>query len=415
MDYDQKIQAATLRQRDAMGRTQFESPQGRMVSGIYVAPNPLEYLSAALRSAGAGREAQMAGQEIEQVGAQKKQAVADALRNFGTLAQGRAADVLPEDQAGPVRPAQAPNMTGAYQALLQAPDAALQNAGVRGMIEMPQMEAAAAQRAQDMEFKKAEAEAARQARIDQLNLAHQQRIEAMQMQNASREQMVQAQQEFQREMAKMRSQGGAAAQPYFQPVQTAQGVMAFNARTGRVEQVMGPNGQPIIGAQADPNLQGQITGAETAARKGAESTAEARTEARKADMFINQLKQAEDILKAGPTASGVGAAIDSAGRLIGASTPGAQRAGQLEALSGWLVANVPRMEGPQSNFDVQNYMTMAGKIGDRTVPVPERLAALQQVKALQEKYKASAENRGGSAPNAPKPRMKFDAQGNPIQ
>lgn len=145
MDYDQKIQAATLRQRDAMGRTQFESPQGRMVSGIYVAPNPLEYLSAALRSAGAGREAQMAVQEIEQVGAQKKQAVADALRNFGTLAQGRAADVLPEDQAGPVRPAQAPNMTGAYQALLQAPDEAYQKAGFQGMLTLQQEEAKRAQ------------------------------------------------------------------------------------------------------------------------------------------------------------------------------------------------------------------------------------------------------------------------------
>jgi hypothetical protein len=90
-----------------------------------------------------------------------------------------------------------------------------------------------------------------------------------------------------------------------------------------------------------------------------------------------------------------------AGRLVGQSTPGAQRAGQLESLSGWLVANVPRMEGPQSNFDVQNYMTMAGKIGDRTVPVKERLAALDQVRELQKKYKTSADSRMGNAPPPP--------------
>jgi hypothetical protein len=72
--------------------------------------------------------------------------------------------------------------------------------------------------------------------------------------------------------------------------------------------------------------------------------------------------------------------------MVGVSTPGAQDAARLESLSGWLVANVPRMEGPQSNFDVQNYMTMAGKVGDRTTPIPERTAALQEVRRLQQKY-----------------------------
>ncbi len=53
-----------------------------------------------------------------------------------------------------------------------------------------------------------------------------------------------------------------------------------------------------------------------------------------------------------------------------------------------MVSNVPRMEGPQSNFDVLNYQTMAGKIGDRTAPIEERLGALATLKDLQEKYKA---------------------------
>jgi hypothetical protein len=142
-------------------------------------------------------------------------------------------------------------------------------------------------------------------------------------------------------------------------------------------------------------LQGNLAGAKTTGAKEAEGRIDARGESRKADMFLQQLTQAENILKQGPTASGVGAAVDAAGRLVGQSTPGAQRAGQLESLSGWLVANVPRMEGPQSNFDVQNYMTMAGKIGDRTVPVKERLAALDQVRKLQQKYKTSADERVG--------------------
>jgi hypothetical protein len=49
---------------------------------------------------------------------------------------------------------------------------------------------------------------------------------------------------------------------------------------------------------------------------------------------------------------------------------------------------VPRMEGPQSNFDVANYQTMAGLIGDRTKPLKTRQGALAEVIKLQEKYKA---------------------------
>ena len=48
------------------------------------------------------------------------------------------------------------------------------------------------------------------------------------------------------------------------------------------------------------------------------------------------------------------------------------------------------MEGPQSDADVKMYREMAGKIGDRTVPVSSRLAALEQVKTLWQKYDKSS-------------------------
>lgn len=108
---------------------------------------------------------------------------------------------------------------------------------------------------------------------------------------------------------------------------------------------------------------------------------------RTGQQMLSALGDAETILKGGrATASGIGNVVDAGARLVGVSTPGAQDAARLESLSGWLVANVPRMEGPQSNFDVQNYMTMAGKVGDRTTPIPERLAALREVRRLQAKY-----------------------------
>ncbi len=189
---------------------------------------------------------------------------------------------------------------------------------------------------------------------------------------------------------------GGGAQPYFQPVQTAQGVMAFNSRTGRMEPIAGANGQPVIGAAADPTLQGRIAGAKTTATETAKQGAEAVAAGKTGDKLLTALTQAEGILKSGPTGSGAGAVLDAAGRAVGVSRDAAVKAGQLETLSGWLVANVPRMEGPQSNFDVQVYTTMAGKVGDRTVPVRERLAALDELRKLQTKYKSLNQ---GAAPS----------------
>lgn len=111
------------------------------------------------------------------------------------------------------------------------------------------------------------------------------------------------------------------------------------------------------------------------------------TRERTSQQLLSGFADARKILQQGrATASGVGNVMDAGARMIGVTTPGAQDAARLEALSGWLVANVPRMEGPQSNFDVENYKTMAGKVGDRTAPIQERLAALAEVEKLQKKY-----------------------------
>lgn len=93
----------------------------------------------------------------------------------------------------------------------------------------------------------------------------------------------------------------------------------------------------------------------------------------------------------GATGSGVGAAVDSANRFVGRTTESAQKAAQLEALGGQLVMKMPRMEGPQSNQDQLLYREMAGKVGDRTVPVAERLAALNTVEQLYRKYSPNAQ------------------------
>lgn len=101
---------------------------------------------------------------------------------------------------------------------------------------------------------------------------------------------------------------------------------------------------------------------------------------------LNYIKEARALFKKGPTASGFGSLVDAGANLVGFSTPGADAAAQLDTLSGWMVSNVPRMEGPQSNFDVQNYKTMAGMVGDKSKPLSQRLAALDTLERLQLKY-----------------------------
>lgn len=143
-----------------------------------------------------------------------------------------------------------------------------------------------------------------------------------------------------------------------------------------------------MGVQAglSPQQAAQAKALETAATQK-EMTAARQAEARDKDVktakqFLQIANQADLLLKEGPTASGIGSAVDAAAAVFGKSTRGAELAQQLKAIGGWLVANVPRMEGPQSNFDVGNYQTMAADVANDRLPAERRLAALQSIKDM---------------------------------
>ncbi len=121
------------------------------------------------------------------------------------------------------------------------------------------------------------------------------------------------------------------------------------------------------------------------------------TRARDANTAIGLLDEAERILPSA-TGSTAGAVADRAAALFGRSTSGAQSTAQLKTIAGQLVSRMPRMEGPQSDKDVQLYKDMAGNLADDTLPVETRLAAAQQIRRLQEKY---ANPQPAPAPRAP--------------
>lgn len=159
-------------------------------------------------------------------------------------------------------------------------------------------------------------------------------------------------------------------------------------------------------AQRKANVELGSVGAITQEKKAAELSADAAAAADKKAVTANSalgiLDQAEQLL---PKASGGmgGTVLSGAKGLAGYSDETTQTNEQLKLLSGWLVSNVPRMEGPQSNFDVQNYKTMAADLGNTMKPIGDRLAALQGLRALQGKY-ANPQNPPSSPSNQGAPK-----------
>jgi hypothetical protein len=184
------------------------------------------------------------------------------------------------------------------------------------------------------------------------------------------------------------------------PQERANAMAAFQEQARRTQGFAGGGGFPAGPSTSEAAAAaGAKVKAEADAKAGSEREATFAKGAANSKDTLNYIREARELFKKGPTASGLGAAIDAGAGLIGMSTPGADAAAQLDTLSGWMVSNVPRMEGPQSNFDVQNYKTMAAMVGDRTKPLSQRLAALDTLERLQQKY--SHLNGSDSAPTTP--------------
>lgn len=136
------------------------------------------------------------------------------------------------------------------------------------------------------------------------------------------------------------------------------------------------------------------TAAAAAAQASAVDTAKAdvvrdtgnRADNKRGLQLTSGIDRAIELLGKKPTSSLLGSLADRAMGAAGMSTDSADVSSQLQTLSGWLVSNVPRMEGPQSNVDVANYQVMAGAVGDPTRPISQRLRAAEEVKRLQDKY-----------------------------
>ena len=124
---------------------------------------------------------------------------------------------------------------------------------------------------------------------------------------------------------------------------------------------------------------------------------------RDANVALELIQQARKVL---PQATGgnVGATYDKANAWFGKGTAGANANAKLKTIAGQMTSKMPRMEGPQSDRDVEMYKQMAGDVGNENLPVSTRLAALEQIEILNLKY--ADQNIPGSGATAAAPAAK---------
>jgi hypothetical protein len=101
---------------------------------------------------------------------------------------------------------------------------------------------------------------------------------------------------------------------------------------------------------------------------------------------LGLLDEAEALIKQS-TGSRAGALRDDVAATFGVATEGAQAIAALNPVAARLTLAVPRMEGPQSDADRLLYQKAAGDFANPQVPRETRIAALQQMRRLAEKYK----------------------------
>ena len=173
----------------------------------------------------------------------------------------------------------------------------------------------------------------------------------------------------------------------------------------------------VIGGTTTTPLSNQASEAEAAAEKkrqesaaaalgGAQGTIAGGIETRGANAVTTQgaLDVAEPLIDIA-TGSAAGAARDKVAAFFGGAPDGAKAIAALKVLQANLMTSMPRMEGPQSDRDVQLYREAAGQIGDPTVPAEIKKAAVRSIREIQQRYVQRA---SGVTPSSSVVRKRFN-------
>lgn len=412
-DFDTRQQLLADQLRRYQSQAQTQAPQGRQVGRVYVAPNPLEYLAAGLRSYGGMKGEQQTQQAIGDLAEKRRAAMVEQLRGFGQAMQGTpevpAADVADgpgQTFTAPAIPAKAGDPMAAYSQLLGSDIPELQKVGMQGMAAVPEMQARQQERAADRTFRADQAASDRQFRLDQLAAANQARLEQTQMahqlrmdqlaaQNASREQMAQAQREFQAQQLQ-------AQQEFQREMKKLGGAMAAAGRQPEpLEQVLGEDGRPVFVRRSEavgktpfsPSASGKAPG-QAADKPLTESQA-------KGALYLGQMRSASSELAKQPQVSPVATAATGSTWTNWAAPKEAQKVAQLQ--NQWAEAYLRAKTGAaatQGEVDL-NRRTFFPVVGDSAEVIKQKKQMREQAERDMEFTAGSAAKIAGQQPAAP--------------
>lgn len=379
--------ARKTRYAEALRRQSEEPMQGQMVSGHYVAPSWTQGLAKMLSAYGAGKMERDAANEAKAYGEQQRTDFTDTAAKYAQALRGTPEQQTAYEADNPfgedlgnlqtVTPGRAGSADDALAIAIQSKSQPWQQFAMQNMLAQAKGANDTAEM-RNWRFAQSLSEADRAAFL------------------AKSGTMPSSVQEWEYFNKLSPEQKAAYLEMKRNPqIMNLGGTMAVRAPGGGVGESYAVTPKP----EAMPTFKGAQAKAEAEAKAGVASAAEAEKKGKTADQLISNIDEAEKILNEGKaTGSLIGTGIAAVKGAVGVSDTATKANQQLKLISGWMVANVPRMEGPQSNFDVQNYREMAAMVGDSTIPIGDRLSALKQLRQLQQKYKNVQTGSPGNRP-----------------
>lgn len=167
------------------------------------------------------------------------------------------------------------------------------------------------------------------------------------------------------------------AQPYLNLGGSFVQPSASGGVRNEINKTVPPQDRPEIrGAQAEAKAEGTAKG-----------TAQGAIDKKiiQAPIIEGYLKQAEALLP-GATSGGASTLYRDAAAFAGNATKGSNIDSQLDVIGAALTSGVPRMEGPQSNYDVQLYQKAAGDLANPKKPRETRIAAIKTIREINDRY-----------------------------
>jgi hypothetical protein len=366
-----------------------QQPQGQMVSGRYVAPSFFQnILPLAQMYAGKGL-AEQGDKKALDLAAALRQRYGDELSQYQNLMNPKQSELAgPTPTGAPLMTQNVPDRQAANLFAATAYNPALQAVGMKNLTQGPKWEKAS--------FTDEKTGRTREGVFDANSPDP---ISSFQIGGVKPEMTP-----YERASLNLRAgdQAISSANLMFNTGMTAGGVPAGMPTSAPMNAPMGnvpaAGGMPMANAPQPPKnsftpaVQPQYQYNPTISPKANQEAAakfseELSKNQRNAKDSFDLMKSASTILSSEAPSSGrLSNIVTGTREFFGGGGEASKADAQLNLLSGALTMKQPRFEGPQGVMDVILYQKLAGDLGNPNLPVPSRLATIDQMINLQKKY-----------------------------